>query len=80
MTTVRVKFLRGTSLGNGLDAAAGEVVDLDRRLFAQFEQQGRVVEVPEPIAPAPALIEPTLADDGGTAGLPAPTKKGKKNV
>jgi hypothetical protein len=44
METVRVKFLRGTSLG-GKDAAIGDVIDLDRRLFAQFAQQGRVVVV-----------------------------------
>ncbi len=66
MDTVRVKFLRGTALGNGRDAVPGEVVDLDRRLFAQFVQQGRVVEVP---------ATPT-ADAEKTAAV----RKGKKNA
>ena len=68
METIRVKFLRGTSLGNGSDAAPGDVVDLDRRLFAQFAQQGRCVEVATPVA------EPAAAD------APAPVRKGKKNA
>lgn len=73
MDTVRVKFLRGTSLGNGKDAAPGEVVDLDRRLFAQFAQQGRVVVV-ETVAPPPAEADAPPA-------APAPViKKGKKNA
>lgn len=65
MDTVRVTFLRGTSLGDGRDARPGDVVDLDRRLFAQFAQQGRVVEV-------------ASADSHG-AQPPAP-RKGKKNA
>ena len=66
MDTVRVKFLRGTSLGNGSDAQPGEVVSIDRRLFAQFVQQGRVVEVADtPVAE----VEKTAA-----------VRKGKKNA
>ena len=72
MTSVRVKFLRGTSLGNGRDAMPGEVIDLDRRLFAQFVQQGRVVEVaPEP---APAAPQETAA------AADKPIRKGRKNA
>jgi hypothetical protein len=69
METIRVKFLRGTSLGNGRDAAPGAVIDLDRRLFAQFAQQGRVVAVDAPAEPAP-MPEPSAA----------PTRKGRKNA
>ena len=75
MITVRVKFLRGTSLGDGIDAAVGEVVDLDRRLFAQFAQQGRVVEVPTAPAPAPAVTEAAPATEAAP-----PLRKGRKNA
>lgn len=73
MTTVRVKFLRGTSLGNGRDAMPGEVVDLDRRLFAAFLQQGRVVAV--------AAAEPAPAAPVSDDAAPAKTiRKGRKNA
>ncbi len=45
MTTVRVKFLRGTSLGGGIDVHPGDVLDIEARLFAIWSQQGRVIEV-----------------------------------
>lgn len=73
MDTVRVKFLRGTSLGNGCDAFPGDVVDLDRRLYAQFAQQGRVVQVAvADIAPAAEIAPPDASDK--------PIRKGRRNA
>jgi len=82
MGTVRVKFLRGTSLGNGLDANPGEVMDIDRRLFAAFVQQGRVVEVPATDdQPAPAPVADASGSPDEPVGLIAKiTRKGKKNA
>jgi hypothetical protein len=70
MATVRVKFLRGTSLGNGTDANPGEVKDIDARLLPAYLQQGRVVEVEEIAAPA-AAPDPVPEK---------PVRKGKKNA
>jgi hypothetical protein len=53
MATVRVKFLRGTSLGNGSDAMPGDVIDIDAHLLPAYLLQRRVVEVPPP----PAVTE-----------------------
>lgn len=36
-----VKFLRGTVLGTGIAASAGEVVELDDQLATFFVRQGR---------------------------------------
>jgi hypothetical protein len=68
MATTRVKFLRGTSLGNGSDAAPGDVVELDTGLVAVFAQQGRVV-VLEATEPAP--VDEATADS-------KPARKAKK--
>jgi hypothetical protein len=68
--TVRVKFLRGTALGNGSDAMPGEVVDLDRTLFAAFVQQGRVVE----IAGNQQASVGVPAENAGGVPLAAPAK------
>jgi hypothetical protein len=73
MDTVRVVFLRGTSLGNGLDAMPGEVVDLDARLLPAYLAQRRIIVLQES-GPATA-----------TATSPAPepekpARKGKRNV
>jgi hypothetical protein len=79
MATVRVKFLRGTSLGNGSDAMPGDVVDLDRRLFAQFVQQGRVVEIAD--TEQAVVGVPAAPVDGVPLTPPAaPLRKGKRHA
>lgn len=72
MTAVRVKFLRGTSLGNGHDALPGDVVELDTKLVAAFVQQGRVLVLDASAAPSSAPL--TTA---GTAGIPGTPSKAK---
>lgn len=74
MDTIRVKFLRGTSLGGGRDAAVGDVIDIDRRLYAQFAQQGRVVVVQESAAPVAAVEAAPEAEDKPIM------KRGKRNA
>jgi len=69
MTAIRVKFLRGTSLGGGIDAAPGDVIDLTPALYAQFAQQGRVV---------PVEAEPSEAPVDATADTLKPSRKGRK--
>lgn len=48
MQTARVRFLRGTSLGGGRDAAPGDVVEIDARLLPGYLAQARVTVVQEP--------------------------------
>jgi len=74
MATVRVKFLRGTSLGDGTDAYPGDVKDIDARLLPAFIQQGRVVEVD--VIAAPEVLPESAPDT-----VPEkPVRKGKKNA
>lgn len=79
MEKVRVKFLRGTSLGGGIDAAPGDVVELDRRLYAVFLQQGRCLKVDAELA-----LKESVQASVESAAVPEPdvkpARKGKKHA
>jgi hypothetical protein len=71
---MRVEILRGFCLGNGLDVAPGDIVDIPDARFALLQQQGRA-------RPAKAAPESSPADSAADASLPAPpVKKGRKNA
>lgn len=77
--TVRVEMLRGTCLGNGIDAYPGQVVEVSDTQATQLIAMGRAR-----LAAAPAPTTDSVPAAGAPAAAPdaeaKPVRKGRKHA
>lgn len=55
---MRVEVIRPHCLGGGVDAYAGDIVEIDENVFGWKLQQGWVKPAPAPVPETPAAAEP----------------------
>ena len=80
---VRVKVLGGFCIGGGVDAKAGDVMDVDPATARAWVTVGHVAPEPEPVAEAPRQApgptgdgEALAGDDASPADAPADAPPG----